>query len=50
VLKDSLVPAVLIECGFLSNAPEASLLQTEEHQRALAWGIFSGIVRYLSGD
>jgi len=47
VLKNSVVPAVLVECGFLSNLAEAELLQTEEYQRKLAWGIFSGIVRYL---
>jgi len=48
VLKNSTVPAVLVECGFLSNPAEAAKLQTEEHQRALAWGIFSGIIRYLN--
>jgi len=47
VLKNSTVPAVLVECGFLSNAAEAALLQTEEYQRLIAWGIFSGIVRYI---
>jgi len=48
VLKNSTVPAVLVECGFLSNSTEAALLQTEEYQRTIAWGIFSGIVRYFA--
>ena len=48
VLKNSTVPAVLVECGFLSNPAEAAMLQTDEYQRKLAWGIFSGIVRYFN--
>ena len=47
VLKNATVPAVLVECGFLSNPAEADLLQTTEYQRKIAWGIFSGIVRYM---
>ena len=37
-------PAVLVECGFLSNPEEADKLATEAYQRALAAVIFAGVV------
>ena len=37
-------PAVLVECGFLSNPAEAERLATEAYQRALAAVIFAGVV------
>lgn len=48
VLKGNTIPSALVECGFLSNPDEAKLLTTPEYQRKLAWGIFVGIMRYLS--
>lgn len=39
-------PGVLVECGFLSNAEEAALLQIEEYQRKLALSVTAG---YLAG-
>jgi len=36
-------PAVLIECGFLSNPEEASLLATDEYQNRLAFLLFLAI-------
>ncbi len=48
VLKGNTVPSVLVECGFLSNPEESKLLTTPEYQRKLAWGIYLGIMRYLS--
>ncbi len=47
VLRESIAPAVIVECGFLSNANDEALLQDEKHQRALADGIVAGIVRYF---
>lgn len=41
-------PAVLIECGFLSNYEEAKLLSSEEYQEKLAFSIFCAILQYLS--
>lgn len=49
VLKDSKVPSVIVECGFLSNSEEAKLLQTDEYQNKIAFAIYSGILEYLSG-
>ena len=40
-------PAVLVECGFLSNPPEAERLSDEAYRRALAGLIFSAVAPYL---
>ncbi|MBO5939499.1 MAG: N-acetylmuramoyl-L-alanine amidase [Clostridia bacterium] len=42
-------PAVLIECGFLSNPEECSNLSGEEYQKKLAFSIYLSIVNYLNG-
>jgi len=39
-------PAVLVECGFISNAAEAGLLQDEVYQRQMAFAVAIGIVEY----
>ena len=41
------IPTSIIECGFLSNEEEEKLLQTEEYQNKLAWGIYVGIMNYF---
>lgn len=38
------VPAILIECGFLSNPDEAALLANEEYQNILSFIIFYSIL------
>lgn len=40
-------PAVMAECGFLSNQAEADKLESEEYQSQMAFSIFSGICEYL---
>jgi N-acetylmuramoyl-L-alanine amidase len=45
--KNVEIPLVLIECGFLSNAEENELLQTEAYQDELAWSIYIGIMDYF---
>lgn len=47
ILKDSPIPAVIVECGFLSNEKEEALLKTESYQNKIAWAIFSGIKEYM---
>ncbi|MBR2916974.1 MAG: N-acetylmuramoyl-L-alanine amidase [Clostridia bacterium] len=47
ILKDAAIPSVLVECGFLSNKEETSLLMTESYQQKIAWSIFMGITEYL---
>ena len=44
VLNSLPCPAVLVECGFLSNEGELGLLKTERYQTSLALVIFSGIL------
>lgn len=50
LLHNLTCPAVLIECGFLSNAEEARLLATEEYRAALANEIFLAIEEYILAD
>ena len=46
VLKDSKVPAALVELGFLSNASEAKKLSDLSYQYNLANGLLKGILNY----
>ena len=41
------IPITIIECGFLSNPEEEKLLQEDEYQNKLAWGIYNGIMDYF---
>lgn len=41
------VPAVLVECGFLSNPAEADKLVTENYQNDMAAAIYNGLIDYL---
>lgn len=48
VLRNStLKAAVLVECGFLSNAEDERLLGTDAFRRRIAMGVFNGIVAYF---
>ncbi len=46
LMKHVTCPAVLVECGFLSNAEETRLLQTPEYQKKLASALACCIKRY----
>lgn len=46
--KNVKIPLVLVECGFLSNAEENKLLQTDSYQNELAWSIYIGLMDYLT--
>lgn len=48
VLDKLQCPAVLIECGFLSNAYEEQNLNNYEYQKKLAYIIFTSVVEYLA--
>ena len=41
-------PAVLVECGFLSNPEECALLSTEEYKRKMALSLCLSILQYFS--
>ncbi len=47
VLNALTCPAVIVECGFLSNPEEEKLLLTKTYRKKLAKAIAEGIVRYL---
>ena len=47
LMKHIEIPICLVECGFLSNPEEEKLLQEDEYQEKLAWGIYSGIKDYF---
>lgn len=48
LLYNAKVPAVIVECGFLSNAEELRKLKTDEYQKQMAFSIYNGILDYLS--
>lgn len=43
-------PAILVECGFLSNPQEDQLLQSGAYQSSLAATIFSAYLQYFTGE
>ena len=47
LLRHVLVPAVIVECGFLSNPEEERRLNSDEYQNAVAEAICGGIIHYL---
>lgn len=49
VLRRSLMPAVLVELGFISNPREEALLKTDKVQQAFADEIADGIENYFRG-
>ncbi len=46
LLKKAEIPAILIECGFLSNSEEEQKLIDEDYQKQIAWSIYAGILKY----
>lgn len=42
------LPAVIVECGFLSNPEEALMLNTEEYQKKIALAVYVGILSYYN--
>ncbi len=47
LIYNAVKPAVLVECGFLSNYNETELLKTDEYQRKIAYSIATGIQDYI---
>ena len=45
--RNTTTPGVLVECGYLSNSTERTLLQQENYQKKLAKSITNGIINYL---
>lgn len=47
ILRTTKIPAVIVECGFLSNREEEALLNAESYQEEVAWAIYCGILDYF---
>lgn len=47
VIRETSMPAVLVEGGFISNAEERNLLKSRDYQEKLARGIADGIDQYF---
>ncbi len=47
LMYNAVKPAILVECGFLSNETEAELLKTDEYQKSMALCIALGIIDFI---
>lgn len=45
--KNTTVPGVLIECGFITNPDERYLMQTEKYQKKIATSITNAVIEYF---
>jgi len=50
VLRDIPCPAILVECGFLSNAAEAGRLALADYRQTVAAAIAQGIADFSAGE
>lgn len=48
LLKKAMCPAVIVECGFLSNPTEAASLASGDYQEKLAFAVHLGIMEYIN--
>lgn len=49
LLYHAVRPAVIVECGFLSNPQDLENLKNQEYQQRLAFAIAAGILNYCEG-
>ena len=50
LMYNAVKPAVLVECGFLSNVIETQKLKTDVYQKELAFCIALGVQKYVYGE
>jgi len=50
VLRNTSMPSILVEMGFISNADEAKKLQEDSYRNKVAQGIFNGVVKYFTNQ
>ncbi len=48
VVRNSKMPSVLIELGFVTNPQEAFLMQTHEYLQKLTSGIYNGVQKFIN--
>lgn len=46
ILNNATIPAILIECGFLSNSEELTLLKSEAYQKQMCITLFSALAKH----
>lgn len=47
ILKNTRIPTVIVECGFLSSYTEAEKLADDEYQNRIAEAVSEGILQYI---
>lgn len=50
VVKNTLMPSSLVECGFITSPDEANRLRTQEYQNRIADAISNGTYEYLKAN
>ncbi len=48
LLHNALNPAVIVECGFISNSEELAKLKTEEYRKMCAFTVYCGVLDYFA--
>ena len=48
LIYNAKTPAVLCECGFMSNKDEMALLKDENYQKKIAFSIYAGILKFYN--
>ena len=46
LMKNPPMPAILVECGFISNKKEEEKLKNDEYQSKIAWSIAESVEKY----
>ena len=47
LLSHTTVPAILVECGFLSNPAECEKLAQQDYQRQMAFAVAGGVFSFF---
>lgn len=50
VIRETNMPAILVETGYLSNKEDEQRLISQEYQAKMAYGIAAGIIEYINSE
>ena len=50
LMEQLFCPAVLVECGFLTNAEECAALQQEDYQKELCFLLFCVMIEHIASQ
>lgn len=50
LMKNPPLPAILVECGFMSNAEEIKKLKDDDYQSRIAWAIADSVEKYYKQE